>query len=125
MTENLKLKRSSKKHLKIETTKEKIKQSILSIPKYEKLLMDKEFLNALCNELENTINTKKYNVNKKEILLEIYTEIFQITSDQLKAISDDIEYLFEHGLIRKKSFYKKLLGFSWSFLKALLMIVVK
>jgi hypothetical protein len=126
MTENLKLKRSAKKHYKIESVKEKIKESILQVPKFEKLILDKEFLNVVANQIENKIDTKKYNVNKKEILLEIYTEVFSnITTDQLKTISDDIEYLHQHSLIHKKAFYKKILGFTWSFLKALLMIVVK
>jgi glutaredoxin 2 len=121
----MKLKHTAKKHEKVYTVYEKIKKDTEQIPKIELLKEDKELLNSVCNKFEDTINTKKYNVNKKELVLNLYSELFDTSEEYLKKISDDVEYLWNHGAIRKTPLYKKVLKGSYNFLKNLALILIR
>jgi hypothetical protein len=75
---------------------------------------------------EDSINTKKYNVNKKELVLQLYTELFgDSTEEYLTKIADDIEYLWNHNSIHKTKLYKKVLGWSYNFVKNCLSVLIK
>lgn len=114
----VKLKSTAKKHSVTYTVYEDIKKNIEKIPNLIGLKNDTEFLNYVCNLFENGIDTKKYNANKKELVLKLYSEIFNdSTPEYLKVISDDIDYLWNHGNIKKIKIYKKLFNMAYIVLK--------
>jgi glutaredoxin 2 len=126
MENQIKLKRTAKKHLKTYTEYEKIKNNLQkTVPKLELLKDDKELLNSVCNKFEDAIDTKKYNVNKKELVLNLYSELFDTSEEYLKKVADDIEYLWNHGAIKKTSVYKKVLKGTYNLLKNFVLILIK
>jgi hypothetical protein len=123
---SLNLKHTAKKHLKVFSAHEKIKEEVVKIPHFEELKSDREFLNSVCNLFEDKVNTKKYNTNKKELVLKLYSELFNDeTSEFLTEVAKDIDYLWNHGNIKKTSFYKKAKHASWNLLKNLLQLLVR
>jgi hypothetical protein len=119
------LKHTAKKHVKIYKAFEKIKEETSQIPKVELLKDDRELLNTICNKFEDAINTKKYNANKKELVLNLYAELFDTNADYLKKVADDIEYLWNHKAIKKTALYKKFLKGSYNFLKNFALILIR
>lgn len=85
--------------------KEKIKQRLTQFPDYAKYKTDTEFLLLACNLIENLIK-KSLKVNKKDLCLTIYKEIFQMSDDDIKLVDNNIEFLFNNKKFKKVSYYK-------------------
>lgn len=93
------------KHLKLDDIKKKVKERIISFPKFEQYKSDVEFLLLVANILEHLV-AKKDKIDKKALLLEIYNEVFSLTPDDVKAIDTNVEFLFNNKKIKKQSYYK-------------------
>jgi hypothetical protein len=85
--------------------KEKIKQRLTQFPDYGRYKTDSEFLLLACNLIENLIK-KSLKVNKKELCLTIYKEIFEMSEDDTKLVESNIEFLFNNKKFKKVSYYK-------------------
>jgi hypothetical protein len=67
--------------------------------------LDNEFLTLLCNLIEHLV-IKKDKINKKELAIIIMSELFTLTEEEKKAVSNNIEFLFGNKMIKKVSYYK-------------------
>jgi len=77
----------------------KIKNEIKSI---EKLKLDPELTLLVCNLIENTIPTgNKYKIDKKDLSLQILTNIFALHDGEKEIINQQIEFLYNNNKIKK------------------------
>ena len=76
---------------------------LVDLPKYKN---DNEFLVLICNLIENLI-TKKNSVSKKQLLIEIYKQLFSINEEEANILSNNIDFICnQKGLVKKMSYYK-------------------
>jgi hypothetical protein len=67
---------------------------------------DNEFLVLVANLIENLI-TKKDSVSKKQLLIEVYKQLFGISEEEANILSNNIEFICnQKGLVKKMSYYK-------------------
>ena len=75
-------------------------------PNITKYKFNNEFLSLSCSLIEHLVK-KKYNINKKELLLEIFETVYpELTTEDKQQISANVEYLFDNKQINKVSSYK-------------------
>jgi hypothetical protein len=87
-------------------TKKKIVDRLVELKLNDiKYKNDNEFLNLVCNLIEHLIK-KKDKISKKDLVLIIFQEMFNINEEEKVIISNNIEYLFNNKNIKKVSFYK-------------------
>jgi hypothetical protein len=78
-----------------------------NVKEYHLLQPDIELLCLCCNILENLMGVNTLGINKKQLILDVYSELFDITeADQIK-IMRDVEFLFANGKIKKRAFFKR------------------
>ena len=66
---------------------------------------DNEFLVLVCNLVEYLI-VKKDNINKKEIVLSVYNDLFGLTSDEQETLKNNIDIIHLQKKIKKVSMWK-------------------
>lgn len=75
----------------------------------EKLLQlkdDFQFLIDICNFVENSVSSKnKGKLNKKEIVLAVYSHLFSLCEEDIHKIDTGINTIHANGLIKKRSFF--------------------
>lgn len=72
-----------------------------NVPDLEKKKMDVGFLNIILNNLENSVKPK-YNLDKKDILEEIFKACFdKITDDELAIVDKNSQFLRANNQIIK------------------------
>lgn len=81
---------------------ERLQELKLNDGKYKN---DAEMLVLICNILEHII-VRKDDINKKELALDIIHEVFGLTDDERKSLSNNIEFIWSNKMIKKVSFYK-------------------
>lgn len=94
-----------KQHEKIFNAVLKIQCKIKEFPKWNDLKLNTELTIFAGCLLENLIS-KKYNVDKKELLVTIFKDIFSLTDDEVNILSSQIDFLNENGMIKKISSLK-------------------
>ena len=87
--------------------KQKIIERVINLGLQDhKYKNDNEFLTLICNLIENLIN-KKDKISKKELAIDILTQIFHLTDEEKPLISNNIDFICnQKNLIKKVSFYK-------------------
>ena len=108
------LKRNLKSHDLKHSTIMKIIIKIQSIPEFQKLKMDVELTLLCCNLIENVVS-KKQGFNKKDMVLDILQQIYNLNDEQKKIVENQIDFLFSNNKIKvigKIKYLKKVLG-SW------------
>jgi hypothetical protein len=70
-----------------------------------KFKLDSELLVLVCNLIEHLI-VKKDNISKKEIAVDIIKTLFGLSADEETAISNNIQFIWSNGMIKKVSQYK-------------------
>lgn len=103
--ENIPVKNHLYKDLKLNDVKNKIIDRIKTFPNYEKYKNDVEFLGLVCNMIEHLV-IKKDKIDKKNLLLEIYKNVFPLDENELDNISLNVEYLWNNKKIKKMSYFK-------------------
>jgi hypothetical protein len=94
------------KNLKIDDIKSKIIERIKAFPNYQQYKNDVEFLLLIANMLEHLV-IKKDKIDKKELLIEIYKQVFtNIKPEDISAIEQNIEFLWNNKKIKKVSYYR-------------------
>jgi hypothetical protein len=76
------------------------------IPDWSKYRIDNEFIKMACNLIENLV-VKKDKIDKKEIILIVFQKLFNLTAQEIKIVSDVIEFLVNNKKIKKIKIYKK------------------
>ena len=74
----------------------------LGEPKYK---TDNELLVLICNLIEFLVH-KKDKIVKKDLCINIFTDLFQLTDDEKKALSNNIDFVHLNGAIKKVSKFK-------------------
>jgi hypothetical protein len=70
-----------------------------------KYKLDSEFLTYLTNIIEFLVD-KKDKVDKKDLALDIFKNLFGANEDELVLIARNIEYLHSNRFIKKVSYWK-------------------
>ena len=88
---------------------QKIIAEIQKIPDYSKYRVDLELITFIINQVENMVTKKKQGVLKKDIVLTVFQKLFNTTPQEIKLLSDSIDFLANNKRIKKLSIYKKYL----------------
>jgi hypothetical protein len=67
--------------------------------------MDNELLTLVCNLVEHLV-AKKDNISKKDLVINILQEIFQLSDEDKTTLGNNIQFLWSNSMIKKVSFYK-------------------
>jgi hypothetical protein len=107
--------------LRCEQKKSKIKNLIIDkVKEFENLetyKLNSEFLTFICNIVENIVK-KKYKINKKEIVIEVYDKIFtNITYEEKLQICKNIDFIFDNNLITKIPLFKQIFEYFKTYVK--------
>ena len=100
----IKSKNSLRKREKKEKTKNSIKSRITQIQNYQSLRngnqIDQELVLMVCNCIENLVK-KKYNIDKKQFVIEILNELFnnQLSQIEKDNVANLVQFLFDNLLI--------------------------
>jgi hypothetical protein len=63
-----------------------------------------EFILLVLNLIEHLVK-KKHNINKKQLAVEIITNLFPFNGQEVDALENNIEFLHSNGMIKKVSWY--------------------
>ena len=95
----------------------KILEKIMKFEDIQKYKLDSNFCELVCNLIEHFVK-KKYNINKKELLIDVYHKIFNnLTEDDKSTIYSMIDYIYNNGLIKKISSYKLIISYLTDWVK--------
>lgn len=102
----VKPKNSLKRDLKVAQIKDQVVARLREFKDLPKYKHSNEYLNLAVNLIEYLV-VKKDGVNKKELLLGIWDELFpDLSIEEKQQISQNVEYLFDNGLIKKTSYFR-------------------
>jgi hypothetical protein len=73
----------------------------LTQPQYKS---NTEFILLVLNLIEHLVK-KKHNINKKQLAIEIITNLFAFNAQEVEALENNIEFLHSNGMIKKVSWY--------------------
>jgi len=101
---------SLKNNLLYDVTVSQIKNKIitrlnelhLTQPKYK---TDNEFLVLVCNLIEFLVK-KKDKIVKKQLCIDIFTDLFNLNDDEKVTLSNNIDFVHSNGTIKKISQWK-------------------
>jgi hypothetical protein len=91
-----------KKHEKVFNTVTKITCKLKEFPRYQDLKMNIELTIYAGCLLENLIS-KKYNIDKKELLITILKDVFDLNAEEVKLLDSQIDFLLLEHKIKKIS----------------------
>ena len=84
------------------TLKQTIQCKIESLPNYQTLKNDVELILYACNTLENAhLDLKAYKINKRQLVVSVFAEIFNLNDEEKLTLSNTIQFLFEHNKIKQ------------------------
>lgn len=117
----IKFKNNLSKHNIVYSLIEQIGEKIKKIPQYEKIRVEIELVKTVCNIVENYVqknNSKDKNkVDKKQLVIDALTLVFNYTDPEKVLISSLIDYLFNNSQIKKSSYYKLAKNYVYSYTK--------
>lgn len=92
--------------IKLAEIKNKIVERLNKIENLQQYKLNNEFLVLACNLVEYYVK-KKYNIDKMNLVLNIYDCIFSdFTDDEKTAIRQNIQFIWNNGHIKKIAYYK-------------------
>lgn len=109
----LKLHNTLKAHNIFHTLLNKATEIVKHIPSYEDLKDDPELLLLIVNIVENIMRKNKYGIDKKDLVLCIYDNLFSLTEEEKTTLEKQIQFLHDNKKIQKVP----LLRIVWSYLK--------
>ena len=118
---DIKFKNNLSKHNIVYSLIDQISDKIKLIPEYEKIRIEIELVKCVCNIVENYVKKKnskdKNKVDKKQLVIDTLSKVFNYTDQEKNLVSSLIDYLFNNTQIKKSSFYKLSKNFLISFAK--------
>lgn len=101
-TDLIPLKNSLKNLDDASTLKKTIQTKIESLPNYQSLKGDVELILYACNTLENAhVDLKASKVNKRQLIVSVFSEIFNLNDEEKFTLSNTIQFLFDHHKIKQ------------------------
>lgn len=92
--------------IKLNEIKNKIIERLMKIENLQTYKLNNEFLVLACNLIEFYVK-KKYNIDKSNLLVNIYEALFQdFTDDEKSTIRQNITFIWNNGHIKKIAYYK-------------------
>ena len=77
-------------------------KEIQKIPNYQEMKNNLELVRFICNMLENLIVNNDENIDKKQTVIDILTQLFFFNTGTDKlSIENQIQFLFDNGFIKK------------------------
>ena len=70
-----------------------------------KFKIDSELLVLVCNLIEHLVS-KKDKISKKELALDIFKALYNLSPEEEQSISNNIEFIWANKMIKKVSMYK-------------------
>ena len=101
-TDLIPLKNNLKNISDVATLKQMVCCKIQSIPNFQTLKGDIKLILYACNTLENyhkDISAKK--LDKKLLIVNAFTELFNLTEDEKIILTNTIQFLFDHCKIKQ------------------------
>ena len=103
-------KNSLAKDAKINSLVAKIIQKVAEIPNHQEYKNNMELLKMIClmveHAIDNTGKKDKLRIDKKDIVFQVYTRIWNaISPADLKTLDANIQYLHENNCIIKKGIW--------------------
>jgi len=87
-----------------------LRAKILEYPASHNLKGCSEFLLYCCKIVENVV-VKKQKIDKKELVKEVFKQLFNLSPAELLALDSAIQFLFDNNLICKVARSKKVVRF--------------
>lgn len=91
--------------LKITDIKKQIIERINKFPDLQKYKSDVEFLLLICNMVEHLVS-KKDKISKKQLVIEIFNQVFPLNENEVRALEQNIDFLWNNKKIKKQSYYR-------------------
>jgi len=103
---NIKLKHSSKSTVNTQQIQDTLITNIKqNVPNFQSLKGDISILEYICNCVENMIKNGNSNstspIDKKQLVISIFTILFQLTPEEQTALGLSIDFLYNNNLINK------------------------
>ena len=118
---DIKFKNNLSKHNIVYSLIDQISEKIKLIPEYEKIRVEIELVKTVCNIVENYVKNKnskdKNKVDKKQLVIDTLTKVFNYSEQEKNLVSSLIDYLFNNSQIKKMSYYKLSKNFLIAFTK--------
>lgn len=80
----------------------RITQLNINVPLYKN---DNEFLSLICNLVEYLV-VKKDNIDKKDMVLSVYIDLFGLTPEEQETLKNNIDIIHLQKKIKKVSWWK-------------------
>ena len=101
-TDLIPLKNSLKNLSDLATLKQMVCCKIQSIPNFQTLKGDVELILYACNTLENYhVDISANKIDKKLLIVNAFTELFNLTEDEKVILTNTIQFLFDHCKIKQ------------------------
>jgi hypothetical protein len=114
----LELKNSLHAHSTFFTLLNETSDIIKSIPEYAKLKGNPELILLLCRILEIKMTTNTTGIDKKELVLCIYQNVFgEMTDDDKAVLKSNVQFLYDNKKIKPASVLKSTLAFGSDYIK--------
>jgi hypothetical protein len=89
-----------------------VKKLSTEIKSIDKLRLDPELTLLICNLIENSITTgNKNDIDKKELVIKILTQLFNLSDSEQAIISQQIDFLIANNKIKKVKMIKNVKNF--------------
>jgi len=100
----VKLKNSTKDLVKKSKLKQSIIDEIQQLPEFDKdFKYDVELIQSILQIIEYKFYKKYDEFQKKQIAIDILTQLFQLSKDEISIIQKSINYIYENKIIKKTS----------------------
>ena len=100
-------------HYSYETLLHDIVEELKKIPSLDRLRMNPELTKMVCQVIEEVSLAKpiKGKIDKKTLVIEVFSKLFDLTEDEQKLMSNDIDFCCNNNLIKRRSICEKMFGF--------------
>ncbi len=106
-----------KKDIMIKEITDKLDQVLAAIPDLHQKRTDMRIISLVSNVIENYINEKKYEVDKKKVILDYLKIKFGLNDLEMKTLEASIEFLVRHKIVKKISTFKTIKKYVTSAIK--------
>ena len=100
-----------------------IVQHLQTIPNFQSMKNNLELLEYVCQLVEEMVkngnSNKQIKIDKKAIVLEVFTQLFGLLQPELDTISNHIDYFVINKIVKKKPLLKKIYNCAKTKLKSL------
>lgn len=93
-----------------------LEEKVKSLPDFSQLKLNPELVLLVCNLVEEGAE-KKFNIDKKELVMKVLDNIFRYSEAEKKHIDDQIEFLHSTGKIKRVKLVVKIVYYVIDWIK--------